>query len=160
MEAQAPRFIADTMLGRLARWLRILGCDVEYFPRIPDDALAERVAATGRILLTRDTLLVQRRKVRGRCFFVQGDRYADQVRQVVERFGLLEALRPFSRCVCCNVPLEEIPRAAVEGRVPPYVFRTQERFAACRGCGRLFWPATHHEAMRRHLAKILGAPPA
>lgn len=151
------RFIADTMLGKLAKWLRILGWDVEYFPRIPDDELARRVEATGRILLTRDTLIVRRRKVRGRFFLVQGDHWKEQLRQVVGRFG-----RPappqalFSRCVRCNVPLEKIEKEQVRGRVPPYVFLTQKRFRTCPACGRLFWPATHHDAMIRDLEKALG----
>ena len=151
-----PRFIADTMLGRLAKWLRILGCDVEYFERIPDSDLAERVEKTGRILLTRDTLIVKRRKVRESCFFVSGDDHGAQLRQVVRHFGIDRVAGLFTRCVRCNEPLEEVEKPLVEGKVPPYVYRTQERFSACPSCRRIYWKATHWGGMERHLGALLG----
>ncbi len=83
-----PKFIADAMLGKLARWLRVLGCDVEYFPLIGDAELVARASRTGRLILTRDTLLVRRRGARDNHFFVAGDHFRDQLRQVVERFGI------------------------------------------------------------------------
>lgn len=151
-----PRFIADSMLGKLATWLRIVGCDVEYFGRIPDGDLADRVEETGRILLTRDTLIVKRRKVRDRHFFVRGDSWRDQLRQVVERFAIDPYARPFTRCVRCNEPLAPLERSRAEGRVPPYVFETQPAFTACPSCGRIYWRATHRAGMEDHLKGLLG----
>lgn len=150
------RFIADTMLGKLARWLRILGCDVEYFERIDDGDLADRVEATGRILLTRDTLIVRRRKVRDACLLVRGDSWKEQLRQVAAHFGIAPRGNLFTRCVLCNEPLREADKASVEGRVPPYVYATQERFASCPACGRIYWKATHHAGMEARLREILG----
>ncbi|MCL5966184.1 MAG: Mut7-C RNAse domain-containing protein [Deltaproteobacteria bacterium] len=150
-----PRFIADGMLGKLAKWLRILGCDVEFFPKIPDDELADRVEETGRVLLTRDTRIIKRRKVRHRHFFVRGDDCKDQLRQVVAHSPLDPERRLFSRCVLCNEPLVTIEKAGVEDRVPPYVYLTQDRFRTCASCGRIYWPATHHDGMARHLKELL-----
>jgi len=151
----APRFIADGMLGKLATWLRILGCDVEYYPDIPDAEIVERALRTGRILLTRDTLLIRRRKARDNHFFVMGDGWRDQLRQVVEAFGIDPAGRFFTRCVRCNAPLEAIDKPLVAGRVPPYVYETQDAFSACPSCGRLYWKATHRGEMERQLREIL-----
>ncbi|MGE5189036.1 MAG: Mut7-C RNAse domain-containing protein [Gemmatimonadota bacterium] len=148
------RFIADGMLGKLATWLRILGCDVEYLGDLPDDEIAERALRTGRVILTRDTLLVRRRKVRDNHFFVTGDGWRDQLRQVVGAFGIDPGARLFTRCVRCNEPLEPVDKPLVAGRVPPYVYETQEIFSACPSCRRLYWPATHRERMERQLREI------
>ncbi len=151
----APRFLADAMLGKLATWLRILGCDVEYYGDLPDDEVVERAARTGRVILTRDTLLVRRRGARENHFFVTGDHWRDQLRQVVAAFGIDPSGRLFTRCVRCNAPLVPIEKPLVAGRVPPYVYETQETFSACPSCGRLYWKATHRERMERQLREIL-----
>jgi uncharacterized protein with PIN domain len=150
------RFFADSMLGKLAKWLRILGCDTAFAPTIPDDEIADRALREGRIILTRDTLLIRRRSVRENHFFVRGDSYRDQLRQVVTRFAIDPAAGLFTRCVRCNEPLEKIGRQDAAGKVPPYVFGTQESFHACARCGRIYWKATHREEMERHLGRILG----
>jgi uncharacterized protein len=78
------RFIADAMLGKLARWMRLMGCDVEYFPEISDRSLTLRAISGNRIILTRDTRLIQQKNNRDRAFLVIGDHYVDQLRQVVQ----------------------------------------------------------------------------
>ncbi len=151
----APRFLADAMLGKLVTWLRILGCDVEYFGDLPDDEIVERASRAGRVILTRDTLLVRRHEARDNHFFVTGDHWRDQLRQVVAAFGIDPAGRLFTRCVRCNAPLSPIDKPLVAGRVPPYVYETQETFSACPSCGRLYWKATHWEQMEKQLREIL-----
>lgn len=152
---EGPGYIADAMLGKLATWLRILGCDVEYRRDGDDGAIAARVAATGKVLLTRDTLLALRRAVRGRCLVVRGDRAGEQLRQVVERFSLDTERFLFTRCVRCNLPLERISAEAARGRVPDYVARTRWNFRACGGCGRVYWRGTHRPLMERKLHAML-----
>lgn len=149
------KFIADAMLGRLARWLRVLGCDVEYFPEISDKEIAERAEREGRVILTRDTLLVRRRKVRDNHFFVEGDHYPDQLRQVVRRFGIDPHGGFLTRCVECNAVLEDRSRESIRDEVPAYVFETQERFKACPACRRVYWSATHRERMVEKLEEML-----
>src|SRR3990172_613496 len=115
------RFIADAMLGKLAKWLRIMGCDVEYFSEIPDKELAKRACAEKRIILTRDTLLIRRRKVRGNYFFVEGDSYKDQIRQVVKHFSLDPFAGLLKRCLVCNRLLADINKGLVVNKVPHHV---------------------------------------
>ncbi len=150
------KFIADAMLGRLARWLRVLGCDVEYFPEIGDAELVARADRSGRLILTRDTLLAQRKGARTNHFFVRGDHFRDQLRQVVEHFAIYPAGHLFTRCLECNTLLVETDKSAVCGRVPPYVYATQAEFRACPACGRLYWQGTHRERMVKELQDILG----
>jgi uncharacterized protein with PIN domain len=150
------RFIADTMLGKLAKWLRLLGFDILYFPKISDEEIAERAFRSGRVILTRDTLLIRRRKVRENHFFVRGDDYKDQLRQVAKRYAIDPYARILTRCLRCNDPLESIDKASVREKVPPYVFETQDAFERCARCGRIYWRATHRDEMMKQIRAILG----
>lgn len=146
------------MLGRLVTWLRILGCDVVYNPRMEDEALIQRALAEDRILLTRDRRLAVRRAIRERVFLVEPDRYPEQLRQVVEHFRIDPEAGFLTRCVRCNEPLRPVEKAQVRARVPSYVYQTQETFATCPACGRLYWEATHCDHMRAHLRRFLNPP--
>jgi len=154
METQR-RFFADAMLGKLAKWLRILGCDVAFDPAVPDGEIGARARREGRVILTRDTLLIRRREVRENHFFVCGDSWRDQLRQVVAHFRIDPSAGLFTRCVRCNEPLAEVDKPLVAGKVPPYVYRTQEAFGSCARCGRIYWKATHWEEMERHRKEML-----
>lgn len=142
------------MLGRLARWMRVLGYDVIYFPCISDEELIELSFSEGRTILTRDTLLIKRKTVRDNHLFIRGDDYRDQLREVIQRYPVETGMLPFSRCLLCNTSLAPVSRDSVRDRVPAYVFKTQERYAACPSCGRIYWGATHVEEMRKALRSI------
>lgn len=152
---EGGRFIADSMLGKLARWMRTLGFDVAYERAIDDAVLVRRAVEEGRTILTRDRLLIRRRLARGRSFLVESDHVDAQLRSVVERFGLPQ--RGFlTRCLRCNVLLERVGRSEVEAVVPAYVFETCRSFARCPGCGRIYWGATHRERMIEEIERMLG----
>ena len=150
------------MLGRLARWLRLLGFDTLYEPRIEDSRLLRIAREEQRTLLTRDTRLV---KVRGLKHFLlihENDPFA-QLRTVIRTFNL-DAGRggfetcPFhihSRCSLCNTPLEDAPEEQARDAVPSYVFRTAGTFKKCSSCGRLYWQGSHAEKVRKKLQEIL-----
>ncbi len=152
------RFIADVMLGKLATWLRLLGCDVEYYPMITDEDLVGRAARTGRVILTRDKELIRRRQARGNHFFVRGDGYRDQLRQVAERFSIAAFDRVMTRCLRCNETLKVIDRSEVRDWVPPHVFDTQRDFKTCGRCGRIYWKGTHRDKALTELREIFGLP--
>jgi len=106
-------FLADAMLGRLARWLRLLGWDAEYAKRAPIEELLKRAQREERILLTR------RRGIAGRgVVFVESETLADQLRQLEGLYGVLSDARPFTRCPACNIGLLEAAKEEVKGRVP------------------------------------------
>ncbi len=149
-----PEFIADAMLGRLAKWLRILGYRAYYFHQIDDGELVRRARELGAILLTRDTRLVQRRDL-GPHLFVRDDHVRYQLKQVVEEFGLpVRRDRLFTVCVECNEPLTGVDREAARGLVPPYVYATQKSFSTCQVCGRIYWGATHQDHMLEQIKTI------
>lgn len=148
------RFIADSMLGKLARWMRTLGYDVEYERAIGDEAIIKRALEEDRLILTRDTLLIKRRKVKGRFFFVNGDKAAGQMKEIIGRFKIPPDSF-LTRCLRCNIPLEDVIKESVEDKVPPYVFRTQGHFCLCPGCGRIYWGGTHKERMVEEIERML-----
>jgi uncharacterized protein len=144
------------MLGRLARWLRILGHDVAYFRRIEDAELVELARKEGRILLTRDTRLVRRRAAR-EALLIESPYLEQQLRQMVRWNGpALLARGLCRRCLVCNEATRAVDPAAIQGRVPPYVFKTQGRFRECPSCRRVYWSATHVHDMLRRLRRSLG----
>lgn len=148
------RFVADAMLGRLAKWMRILGYDVEYSPEISDEELIDRARHGGRLILTRDTLLVKRRGVRENSLFITSDHYDEQLKQVVGMYPPGESEVRYSRCLLCNVPLLSMGKGEARGRVPPYVYETQRLFSRCPSCGRLYWRATHVERMEEDIRRM------
>jgi len=151
-----PRFVCDAMLGRLARWLRVIGCDTAYRADVADAEIARLAAAEQRVILTRDRRLPLEWKPR-RCLMVESESVADQLRQVVDAFELDWRSRTFTRCTRCNAVLHEASKPQVVGRVPVRVLLEQSRFACCPGCRRIYWSGSHARRMRRALERILGS---
>lgn len=78
-----------------------------------------------------------------------------QLREVIQRFDLAGLIKPFQRCMACNQMLEVIPKAEVQGRVPPEAFLLFDEFVACQGCDRIYWKGTHYERMQTFIKEIL-----
>jgi uncharacterized protein len=148
------KFIADAMLGRLAKWMRIMGSDVAYYRDIQDRELIQRAQKEDRVILTRDTQLIRRRKAGVLLFLVQGDGFREQLKQVSLQFSLDPFKDLLSRCSACNAMLSEVDKEAVKGFVPEYVFNHQAGFRTCPGCSRIYWPATHRDAIIKTLQEI------
>jgi uncharacterized protein len=149
-----PRFVADVMLGRLAKWLRIAGFDVQYSNRFTDDELVDLSNRDGRVLLSRDTRLLVRRSVQ-RFVFLESEKIEDQIRQVFHSVGTASLPGLLTRCLRCNQLLTEISPEEVRDRVPPYVFRTQTSFKYCPRCHKIYWAGTHRQSVIRTIEKLL-----
>ncbi len=152
----APRFVADVMLGKLARWLRALGYDTLYSRDAPDSRLLGIALRERRRLLTRDAALAARARAAG--LLVRAEDLDGQLREVMEACGLA-GRAPLSRCLSCNGVLAPRDRAEVSGRVPPYTLATQEAFWSCEGCGRVYWAGTHARGILERLHPYLDAEP-
>ncbi len=132
------------MLGKLGKWLRMLGYDTVYIPDADDDELVRVAVREDRILLTRDRRLCDRRMVRSRCVFVDWGSTREQVRQVIRELDLhVDRENIFTRCAVCNGEISPISKLSVADRVPPYVYKTQSEFGYCKGCDRIYWRGTH-----------------
>jgi uncharacterized protein len=137
------------MLGRLAKWLRLMGYDTAYWRAGSDDELIAHAAAEGRLIVTRDHGLAGRRKVN--ALFIASETLDEQIAEI--KAGLPEPDEPFSRCSACNGVLKDLPHDEARDLVPAYVWHTQPTFRRCAGCGRVYWKGTHWPAM---LARITG----
>lgn len=143
-----PRFLADEMLGRLARWLRLLGYDVAYIMDVGDDALLHRARLEQRQLLTRDRELAHRARENPGSLYVPEHDPEAQVRHVLQHYGLdPDPTRVMSRCSKCNAPLETATPDEVRPHVPEGV-RHHDRFWRCTGCHQIYWPGTHADRIR------------
>jgi uncharacterized protein len=154
LRSPAPelKFAADIMLGRLAKWLRIVGEDVIYGRHLTGYGLIRAARLENRLILTRDRSL--KNKQPPPLLYLQSDHYREQLEQVIRDCGLAVGKRLFTRCIRCNTVLQSRTRESVEKSVPPYVFSTQENFFWCTTCRRIYWPATHHQNMIDELKKL------
>jgi uncharacterized protein with PIN domain len=149
------RFFADAMLGRLARWLRIAGCDTAYEDGIADAELARRALEESRVLLTRDRRLLDEWRV-PRALLVESEALPEQLRQVAGTFELDWRARLFTRCSRCNALLEQVSMHELGARLPPRVRSETRRFLHCPLCDRVYWRGSHTARMRRVLEDALG----
>jgi uncharacterized protein with PIN domain len=145
------RFVADRNLGKLAKWLRILGYDTVYDRADADRDFLRRADKERRIALTRKREL-NRSSYPVRLVIVKADHVEGQLGEVIKALDLLpDPSRRMTRCLICNALLEEVEKAAVEGLVPSYVRQTCTRFLRCPLCGRIFWPGTHSRRVEEYL---------
>jgi len=145
-----PRFAAEKTLGRLTKWLRLLGFDTLYEFELSGKEFIE-ILENDRILLTR-TRRIQKQFASRKLIFVESDHLAQQLKQVFRELDIKAAqTRPFSRCLQCNASIVIVEKASVWGRVPDYIFETHDRFQKCPECDRIYWPGSH---TRRSLEKI------
>ncbi len=154
------RFEVEKPLGKLAKWLRMLGIDASY--QGDGGWRQEKNAEFPRIRLTRSQRVLRAGKS-GMFIFIESDSYLKQLRQVIDATGIpLSCLNPFSRCLRCNVPILPATKESVRSRVPDYVWHSQKEFTVCPRCGRIYWPGTHAERGRQviqelfHIDKNLG----
>ncbi len=146
------KFAVDRMLGRLAKWLRIIGCDAIYGRHLTGYGLIRAARAENRLILTRDRRLKQKQPPP--FLLIESDHYRDQLRQVLRYCDLELGEKVFSRCVECNAVLRSCSREMIESRVPPYVYSSQQEFFSCPSCRRIYWPATHRQKMLEELRNL------
>lgn len=151
--AGEPRFIADAMLGRLARWLRTLGYDTAYDDAIADADLVRRAFEETRHILTRDRGIFEEWRVAGGLLLRSGTTL-EQLREVVSAFDLEAPERLFTRCRVCNGVLEQVTLEQVADRVPRGVRERAPAVSACPDCGRVYWEGSHTDRMRALVGKI------
>ena len=149
------RFALDSSLGKLAKWLRIMGFDSVYVPGKPKESFLF-YGIEDRILLTR-TRQIQARNPGHRLLFIRFNNPRDQLQQVISDLKLdFFDIKPFSRCIRCNLSLDDISRDMARTFVPDYVYETQIDFRKCIGCGRIYWPGSHVNATMKAIHEIFG----
>ena len=150
-----PRFAAEKTLGRLTKWLRLLGFDTRYESELTGKKFIDTLE-TDRILLTR-TRRIQNQPESRKLIFVESDHLAQQLNQIFRELGLKASqTRPFSRCLQSNVPIISVEKASIRGRVPDYIFEIHDRFQKCPECNRIFWRGSHTRRSLEKIQQVLG----
>jgi len=147
-------FIVDCMLGKLAKWLKILGFDAVFFSKIEDTELLALAKKEKRILLTRDNGLIERSS-NIQSLLIESEDWNRQIEQVLDEFELWQDIQPYSRCIECNAELKDLPKVRARNLVTPFVYEKADAFSICPSCGRVFWKGTHHKDMEVKLEEIL-----
>lgn len=147
------RFAVDVNLGRLAKYLRLIGFDAVSDGRLDDGDLAELAAAEDRVLLTRDRHLLKRSVV-VHGYLVREEMPFAQVVEVVRRFNLIGRIDPFARCMECNGVTEAVAKAEVDHLLEPLTRRHFDEFRRCSGCGRVFWKGSHFEQLESVVDRV------
>jgi uncharacterized protein with PIN domain len=137
-----PCFAVEKTLGKLAKWLRILGFDTSYEPDFPNSTAWE-LADNRRIFLTR-TQSVRDKTSTSDLIFIKSDHLLEQLKEVIQKLALEQKdTRPFSRCLQCNAAIEAVDKDSVRNAVPDYIWETHDTFRRCRTCRKIYWPGSH-----------------
>lgn len=140
------RFILDVHLGKLARFLRLLGFDTRYRNDLDDPEIIEIAVSEGRIILTRDIGILKRSAVT-HGYWLRSTDPEEQIQEVLHRFDLYSRIRPFYRCIHCNGLIEPVAKAKVESQLQPRTKKYHDEFFRCTGCGRIYWKGSHYLKM-------------
>jgi len=148
-----PKFIADVHLGRLTRYLRMIGFDVLYENNFEDDEIVKISLEEKRAILTKDLGILKRSEVT-HGYWVRSSKVKEQVVEIVKRFDLKKLIKEFTRCIECNTMLKSISKQEIIDELPPKVSKSQTEFSRCTSCKKLYWKGTHHQRMLSFIKSI------
>ena len=147
------KFILTKELGRLTKWLRILGFDTTYFNQNNLSSLIIQALRDDRIIITRNQHLSRPSGIK--TILVEGEKIKEQIAEVIKKLDIQpDSNRMFSRCIICNEVLVDIDKETIKDKVPEYVFQTQEDFITCPKCRRIYWQGTHWGKVQKTLEGI------
>lgn len=146
------RFLLTRELGRLARWLRLVGFDAGYFNSDDSKALFVSAFNEGRVIVTKRRLMRGAKSVK--VVYIKGDLLKDQFSELRKQLKIRIGKNLFTRCADCNREVFAIHKDSVRPLVPEYVFKTQQKFFQCPACGKIFWKATHWDRAKDFLNEV------
>lgn len=153
LQSLSPKFIADCHLGKLAKYLRLMGVDTLFFPHIEDDRLISIAKEENRTILTRDRLLSQRKNAP--VLFLEPTDTKKQLQILIDHYKLKEHPAPFSRCIVCNTPLQVIEKEKIIDSLPKKVKKYFNYFEYCPSCDRIYWQGDHYRHMMEFIEQVL-----
>ncbi len=136
------------MLGRLAKWMRLLGFDTMYYRNTNGKTIIYHSRKQGRRILTRSKILADKYDD---AILIESEHLMDQLKQITK---VAEIESPFSRCPICNIETEEVKKETIKEDVPAYVFEIHNEFKKCPECGRVFWKGTHYKEIKKVINEI------
>lgn len=146
-------FILDAHLGKLAKYLRMLGFDTLYDNHFKDEEILNTAASNGRIILTRDKALLTSPKIQA-GYFVRAIHPHAQLQEVVKNFDLSPHFKSFTRCMTCNSPLHQVSAKEIAAKVPMTVAKVFDVFFYCPHCDKVFWKGSHFKRMEKFIRDL------
>jgi len=147
-------FVCDVMLGKLARYLRMLGLDARYI-RQGDDRVLFPAPSPESLFLTKRTDVT----ARAHTVVIYGNDPEEQLAEISDRIGRhVDPAALMTRCLDCNTPLVEILKEEIEPFVPEYIYHHHHRFTTCPSCKKVYWEGSHAQEMRSWIEKIVKRP--
>lgn len=151
------RFILDAHLGKLAKYLRMLGFDTLYRNDFGDEEIIAIALSEKRIILTRDKLLLKSPRV-SHGYYVRATDKHEQLREVTDKFDLCSQFKSFTRCMTCNSTLSRVPKKTIQTKVPPAILQSHNDFFLCQECNKVFWKGSHFKRMEQLVLSLLEYP--
>jgi uncharacterized protein with PIN domain len=148
-----PKFIADVHLGKLTRYLRMMGFDVFYKNDFDDDEIVRLSLIEKRAIITRDRGILKRSEVT-HGYWIRSTKVKEQVIEVVNRFDVKRLIKEFTRCIDCNELLKSIDKKEIINDLPPKVSESQKSFSICPSCKKIYWKGTHHQKMLSFIQSV------
>ncbi len=149
-----PRFILDVHLGKLAKYLRLLGFDVVYETNFADEIIVLRSEKEQRIVLTRDIGLLKNKTIT-HGYWIRHTEPTQQVKEVLSRFNLAKQCHPFTRCLNCNGPLSRVAKNKIMTQIPPLTPKFYQTFLQCQSCKKIYWQGSHYTKLKHWLKNVL-----
>jgi len=150
-----PMFVADVHLGRLARYLRMMGFDVVYKNNFNDEEIIHFSLTEKRAILTKDRGILKRNEVT-HGYWVRSAKVEEQVKEILERFHLQKVIKEFTRCIECNELLMNIDKEKIMDDLPIKVAQLQNEFHKCPSCKKIYWKGTHYNRMLTFIQSLKG----
>jgi hypothetical protein len=148
-----PKFVLDVHLGKLTRYLRMMGFDSIYKNNYEDEEIIKISLDEIRTILTRDREILKRNDVT-HGYWVRNDEPEEQLKEIIVRFNLRNQISEFTRCLECNTLLNKVEKEKILDRLPPKVREWQNEFFMCPHCSRIYWKGSHYEKMNELITKL------
>ena len=148
-----PKFVADVHLGRLTRYLRMMGFNVSYKNDYKDDEIVQISLKEKRAILTRGRGILKRNEV-SHGHWLRSIKLEEQVKEILERFDLRNEIREFSRCIECNDLLKSVKKETIIKQLPPRVVQAQDEFYECSSCKKIYWKGSHYKHMSTFIQSL------
>lgn len=149
-----PKFVCDVHLGKLARYLRMIGIDVIYKNDFDDNEIVQKSLKERRAILTRDHGILKQNEVT-HGYYVRNTKIEGQVKEVIKRFDLQKEIKEFSRCIGCNELLSPVEKKEIIDELPPKVALSQNEFHRCPSCKKIYWQGTHYQRMLSFIQSLM-----
>ncbi|CUS77992.1 hypothetical protein JGI7_01562 [Candidatus Kryptonium thompsonii] len=147
------RFVADVMLGKLARWLRLLGYDTIYNPKLSTKELVKIANEEERVFLTRSKRVAEEFGAKN-FYIIKAEKFKEQLNEVIKNLHLDTETNLFSRCSICNTEIVEVEKSSIINLIPEETAKSFEEFYQCPKCGKIYWNGSHTTRIVKILNEI------